>query len=240
MLTWRKALIVVGISFSLLDSACILGPQEADCSYITPYKQTKGICSEDILHHFTVFPKGNNWLKLDSVKNWADYKLFSSPENFKNIYLAKGDFNLYFDIYFTQTKTKSICTECPTQVKYANRSSFYKIENEILVTLKTNRENTKSPFYTEQDWPEYIEISTPDFGNLNHIPGVIKLNYKPNKLIPNFSINGKVYSDVIYVYDSLSMNNLEKTLVEAYYSPSFGLLKYSFSNGEVYTLQKSK
>lgn len=232
----RVSLFFVSITFGLFGNACIIDPSP-NCNVITHYSQTSGICNDNILHYFTEMTSGENWLKLDSLPN-GKYQYFTdTASKNKTLRVAKGEFNIYLDVYFTEVKKGGICTECPTQVKLVNRSCFYKINNELIITLKTNRENTKMPNYNDIDWPEYIEISTNQYGNLNHIPGKYTFGYKYNKLISSLIINGKQYSNVIYVYDSLQMNNSNKTLVEAYYNSSLGLLKYKFSDGEAWTLK---
>lgn len=235
-LNYRFSLFIVSIAFGLFGNACFIDPNP-NCNVITHYTQTNGICNDDILHYFTDMPLGKNWLKLDSLPSGKYLHFVDSASNNKTLRVAKGDFNIYLDVYFTEVKKGSTCTECPTQIKLVNRSCFYKIDNELIITIKTNRENTKMPNYNETDWPEYIEISTIDYGNLNHIPGTNAPGFKYNKLIPNLSINGKQYSNVIYVCDSLLMNNANKTLVEAYYTSSLGLLKYKYSDGEIWSLK---
>lgn len=204
-ITWRRALVIVCIAFGLLDNACVFD-SNPNCHVITHYSQAKGLCNEDILHYFTEMPLGNNWLKLDSLPN-GKYLNFKSLTATNTLKVAKGDFNIYLDVYFTEVKKGSTCTECPTQVKLVNRSCFYKIDNQTIITLKSNREMTKSPNYSEMDWPEYIEISTYENGDLNHIPGVEDEKFKDNILLPTYTIGNKIYTNVIHVYDSTVLNN---------------------------------
>lgn len=232
-ITWRSALLIVCVLFAILMNACYGYYDE--CAY------RQGNCRDSTAATFNLTAQAKSWWINDSIKNGnvvfknnlgASYTIYKSFLNSRMTYLSFDKYQL--DL---QDDCKDL-VDCDIHINfYGYQFTYFQSDYNFKISVNLNRAiPTNTSNMDSTNWKEYIEFTNKK-SSIKLIPGQNNSLFNNQEFIPTVSINNKLYSNVIHVYDSTLMNKNTIEIVGYYFTPEQGIIRYYFNNNDVWSLQ---